>query len=157
MNIRIEKTDNKNIEALTFIALERMKLFLELNPKYREIYEGDFKGILTSIRINDFIEEQIKNDSIIYCAYFDDELIGAIQIRGNYISNFYVAEKYRNNLVGTRLLERLMKDCSDLKVIRVEARVTAISLYERFSFCKADGPSNIAFVPMELERGKYGK
>lgn len=158
MNIKIEKCDNDNEKALIFLSKESLKLYLELNPQYKAIYEGELKDLITATFIEKYISLESSKVSAIYTASVDGEIVGAIQLNNdNYLSSLFVSEEYQRNGIGTRLLERLIKECNNLDVIRADARIKAISLYEKFSFHRVAGKENAAFVPMELERNSYEK
>lgn len=158
MNIRIEKCDNNDELVLTFLAKESLKLYLELNPQFKAFYEGEFKDLAEAAAIKEYLTLELNKVSALYVAFLDDEMVGAIQLNNDgYLSSLFVNEKYQNQGIGTKLLEHLIAECNNFDVIRVDARVTAISLYERFSFHRVIGKENKAFVPMERERGHYGK
>lgn len=158
MNIKIEKVDINNEEVLNFIASEYLKMLLELNENMKRLYNDKSKSYLIHAFIKKYKQEYVKNDSMIYGAYLDDDIVGAAQVdANNYLAGLFVKEEYRNRLIGSRLLERLITDCISFGVIKVDAKIDSISLYERFSFKKVEGVCNKTFIPMELERGHYGK
>lgn len=157
MNIKIEKVDINNTEVLTFLALENLKMFLELRPNIKSIYESGAREILISSFIEEFKKDTLDKVNMIYAAFMDEKIVGAIQINNDgYLSSLFVLEEYRNQKIGSLLLERLIKECNDFDVIRVDANIRAISLYERFNFRKMDTIKD-ASIPMELERSQYGK
>jgi len=158
MNIRIEKVDINNNEALDFIALEYLKMFLELSPNMRKVYSGNNKEKLINDYIENYKQEYVRNDSTIYVAFYDEDIVGALQMNGDSdLSCLFVKEEYRNRLIGSKLLERLISECHNLKVIRVDARVQAVPLFEKFSFRKDESAINRTFIPMELEMRKHGR
>ena len=159
MNLRIEKIHPSNDEACVFIATEYLKMFLELNPGAEEFYNnGKIGERLTKNFINDYITEDIASDTIIYIAFIDDEMVGALQFdRDNHLSCLFVKEEYRNRFIGSQLLERLINDFDGFGIIKVDARIEACSLYERFSFKRIPNCGTKHFVPMELEMKKSGK
>lgn len=158
MNIKIEVTDINNNEAIMFLIDESFKLFLEIYPEHLSLYLHDEKvrNDMEHRYKKTFIENLDKND-IIYTAHLDDEIIGCGLIRDNgYLDSLFVKEEYRNQKIGSKLLEKIINECIDFDIITVDARIEAISLYEKFSFQKT-GVSNGIRVPMKLERSYYGK
>lgn len=156
MDIIIKKVDVNNTEAINFLIGESLKLFIEVSPRARRVMEKDNDGSLKRLFYNEF-RDTLKKDNIIYCAYIDNELVGIINMESNnYLADLYVKKEYRNNKIGSRLLKNLIENCGDFDVIKVDARVEAISLYERFSFQKT-GKLSGRSIPMELERKNYGK
>lgn len=156
MNIIIKKVDINNNEAINFMIEESLKLFIEVSPRIRKLMKKDNNDSLKKLFYDEF-RDSLKENNIIYCAYIDSEIVGIINIENNnYLSDLYVKEEYRNMKIGSSLLKKIIEECSNLKVIKVDARIEAISLYERFSF-KKTGEFNGRSVPMELERKNYGK
>ena len=150
MDIRIEKVLPSDDNAVSFIASEYLKMFLEINPELIKYYANNISS--TNTFIADYIDKNIASDTIIYIAYLNEELIGALQFdRDNHLSGLFVKEEFRNNKIGSKLLERLITDCYSNGVITVDARVSTISFYERFSFKKTNGTNNKFFIPMELD------
>lgn len=157
MNLRIERVDIYNEAALSFLTDENEKMIFELNSgclsSYGEEYQTYFKKQIRESFLN-----EIDECSIIYSAYLNGEIVGCVFLEGNgYLNSLFVRESYRNQLIGTKLLEKLITDCGYFQIIRVDARITAISLYERFSFHRVEGKSNEAFIPMALERNTHAK
>lgn len=146
-------SETKN-EMHLFLAKESLKLYFELNPKWKEIIEKDpniFKQYLEQI-VDDF-----KGDELVYGAYFNDEIIGCGYINDeNCLDSLFVKEEYRNLGVGSSLLEKLIKTCDETKTITLHANIRAVSLYERYSFHKTGDVVNKCFVPME-RKTNYGK
>lgn len=153
MNIIIKKVDVSNDYVLDFIALEYLKMLLDINQNMRNLY--DVK--LTALFVEKYKEFHINDDTIIYAAFDGDDIIGALQFDNNILSCFFVKEEYRNNMVGSKLLEKLISECNNIGVIRVDARIDYISLFEKFSFKKIDSTRNKVFIPMELEMKNHGK
>lgn len=158
MNIIIKKiSEDEKLEVVPFLVDEYESLILELNPNIKHFYSGSY-GDCTREMDKRYFVEQMRIKPIIYAAYDEDKIVGAGFINSTgYLDSLFVKEDYRNQTIGSKLLKHLIDECSHLQVIRVEARIDAISLYERFSFHKVDGKRNSAFVPMELERGHHGK
>jgi len=160
MNIRIERTDNKNNEVIEFLSEESLKLFLELNPKYKELYndvEHDYREIIRSYYIIEH-KKTFSDDGNIYVAYNNDNIVGAGYIeKNNYLNSLFVKEEFRNMGIGTKILERLISECSKYGIISVDARIDAISLYKRIGFHQVEGKSNKAYIPMELGEMTNGK
>lgn len=157
MNLRIEKVDVHDTETLSFLVEENEKMIFELNSKYLLTYGTEYQSYFKRQLRESFLKE-INEGSIIYSAYLNDEIVGCIFLEENgYLNSLFVRESYRNQLIGSKLLEKLIADCNNFQIIRVDARITAISLYERFSFHRIDGKSNEAFIPMALERKTHEK
>lgn len=156
MNVIIKKIDINNKEAIDFMIKESLKLFIETSSHVRKLVEKDNSSFLEKIFYDEFMNT-LKEDSIIYCAYIDNKPVGIIQLENNnYLSDLYVKEEYRNNKIGSSLLSKLIEECNNLDVINVDAKVEAISLYEKFSF-QQTGKLNSRSIPMQFERSRYGK
>ena len=157
LNIKIEKVGINNEEVLDFLAFENLKMFMELRPEMKKTFDGGFENQLVKMFINNY-KNKIQNDTTIYGAFYNDEIVGVAEFSSNnYLMGFYVKEEYRNQLIGTKLLERLIGEYNNSDVIRVDVRTEAISLFERFSFKRDESAINRIFVPMELRKGCYGK
>lgn len=158
MNVVVKKiSDFDKLEVITFLALEYENLVLELDPKLITSYSNEKKSMMLKLD-EERLLSQMDNDSIIYAAYYDNELIGAGFLNSNgYLDSLYVKKEFRGKTVGTQLLRCLINDTKDLGLIRVNANVNAIHFYERFSFHKTDEHQCYSFVPMELERRQNGK
>ena len=155
MNIRIEKIDNKNSEAIDFLVEENLKLFLELNPKFKELYNDKNHSYKETIRSNYIpaYKKNIKDNGKIYVAYKENDIIGIGYIeKDNYLSFLFIKEEFRNMGIGTMILERLISECSKFGDIKTDAKTDSISLFERLSFYQVEGESNEAYIPMELRR-----
>lgn len=158
MNIVIKKiSEDEKLEVVPFLVEQYENMFFELNPSLELFYIGE-AGDYTKEMDKKHLLHQMDEKSIIYAAYDQDKIIGAGFINSiGYLDSLYVREEYRNQLIGSKLLKHLIDDCSNLQVIKVEARIDAINLYEKFSFHRVSGLENSAFVPMELERSHYEK
>ena len=132
-------------------------MLLELNPQLHDLLYGSIKECYDQ-DMKESVYKKIKKAVAIYSAIIDNEIIGAgfIDEKG-YLNPLFVKEEYQNQGIGTNLLKNLISECKQLNVIKVDARITALSLYERFSFHRSEGKANAAFIPMELERNNYGK
>ncbi len=153
MNIIIKKVDVSNDDVLDFIALEYLKMLLDINQNMRDLY--DIKSI--ALFVEKYKEFHIKDDTIIYAAFDGDDIIGALQFDSNNLSCLFVKEDYHNNKVGSVLLEKLISECNNIGVIKVDARIDYISLFEKYSFKRVSGNRNKVFIPMELEMKQHGK
>lgn len=150
---RVNKEDN---EVIDFLIKECLKLYLQLYPESLSLWNGPYYDRLLQNSRKEFITAMTENP-IIYAAYDEDIIIGCGFIDDTgYLHSLFVKEEYRNRQIGTKVLERLIEDCSDFDIIRVDARVDAVSLYEKFSFQKT-GFQNQHSIPMQLERSHYGK
>lgn len=156
MNYKIEKTGINNDEVVKFLLKESLSLYLEINPEQIPIYlcDQEIRKNIDSRWQKVFMGGLEKTD-IIYTASLDDEIIGCILIKENgYLDSLFVKEEYRNMKIGTTLLTKVIDECLNLNVIRVDARLEAISLYQKFSF-KEVGSSNGRSIPMQFERSHY--
>ena len=155
MNLRIERVLPSDDIACTFIASEYLKMLIELNPINMSVYNEER---LAKMFIDDYIEKYIDSGSLIYAAYINEEIVGALKLDdGEHLSCLFVKQEYRRQLIGSKLLERLISECKNTKIITVDARIDCISLYERFSFKRTSFDVNRTFIPMELEMKKHGK
>lgn len=160
MNIRVEKTNNKNNDVITFLSEESLKLFLELNPKFKELYNDVTHNYKEIIRNHYIIEHKktIQEDGNIYVAYNENNIVGVGYIENdNYLKSLFVKEEFRNMGIGTKILEKLISECSKNGIISVNARIGAISLYERLGFTRTESDENNVYVPMELGEKTNGK
>lgn len=156
MDILIKKVNPNDEEMIEFLTEENFNLFIETKGKFGSMYYETLKDYYKDLS-NELIVKFLNNSSIVYGAYIEDKLIGCGFIEDNgYLNSLFVDSKYRNMGIGTKLLEKLIQECSDFSIIKVNASIKAISLYKRFSFQEV-GVSNGRNVPMELERGNYGK
>ena len=73
MNIKIEKTDTTNIEAINFLAFENLKLYLKVNnnPNVKRLYESR-KDIFAETFISKY--KETLNSGTIYVAYIEDKI-----------------------------------------------------------------------------------
>lgn len=157
MNLRIVKVDVHDTETLNFLIEENEKMLFELNSRYLLTCGKEYQSYFKRLLRESFLKE-IDERSIIYSAYLNDEIVGSVFLEENgYLNSLFVKESNRNQLIGSKLLEKLITDCNHFQIIRVDARITAISLYERFSFHRIEGKSNEAFIPMALERNIHAK
>jgi len=158
MNYIIEKTDIADDRVINFLLEESFDLYLEICPEQIPIFVCDkkFRESIESRWKKVFMGGLNETDTI-YAAYLNDEIIGCILIKENgYLDSLFVKEEYRNMKIGTTLLSKVINECIDLNIIKVDARLEAISLYQRFSF-KEIGTSNGRSIPMQFERSYYGK
>lgn len=150
-NLVIEKVnDIKKEEVINFLAEESFKLFWKLNKEKLGIDNID---LYKPYYIIEFIEDYSKNPSNIYAAFSDNKVVGAGYMDdSNYLDTLFVDSDYRNNGIGSSILERLINDITTNEVIRVDANIYAINFYKKFNFKLVDGVSNSYFKPMVLER-----
>ncbi len=103
-----------------------------------------------------FREEAENNLAKYFVAEEDGNIIGycgiwCVQDEGQ-ITNIAVLPEYRRLGVASRLLERLIDECSELLQMVLEVResnVGAISLYEKYGFKKAGMRKNFYHSPTE--------
>lgn len=156
MDILIRKVNPKDEEMVEFLTEENFNLFVELKAKTGLMYNQETMDYMKDYT-NEIIIKAIDKDALIYAAYLENKIIGCGFINGKgYLYSLFVKEEYRNRGIGSKLLGKLIEKCNHFDIIKVDARIDAVSLYERFSFQKK-GVANGRSVPMELERSHYGK
>ena len=71
-----------------------------------------------------------------YLCMLEDEIVGFYIYEDDYIDCFYVHHKYQGLKVGRFMLEQILKnaDNSNIKILRVDASITAKPFFERFGF-----------------------
>lgn len=155
-NLIIEKATEENLDnILLFLANQYFDLFWQLN---KNVLYAEFYDIYRNTIVESYMEEYHKKKGNVYFASIDNTIVGAGYIdSNNYLDSLFVLEEYHNYGIGSKLLERIIREVSAAKVIRVDANIKAVSLYKKFHFIEADGPRNAAFIPMELERNHYGQ
>lgn len=149
MNYKIIKMNRESKEKITdFIGNECLKMYLEDNSNYEQVFKDKNDLELTYKNFN-ILRNGISNNSTVYAAFLEDEVIGAGIIEENgYLEYLFVKEEYRNLGIGTNLLKKMIEVYGENKVINVDARIESINLYKRFSFKRTDNAKHI-FVPME--------
>lgn len=156
MNYKIEKTDINNSDAVKFLLKESFDLYFEIFSEQTSIYlyNENMRESINS-RWEKVFMDGLDETDILYTAYYNDEIIGCVLIKENgYLDSLFVKEEYRNMKIGTTLLNKVITECINLNIIKVDARLESISLYEKFSFKKV-GTSNGRTIPMEFERSYY--
>lgn len=158
-NLKIKKLEDNNeiVAAVKFLALESFIY-------YQENHLANFYN-LDSSRQQEiksmFLEKQLENFALlngtIYAAYNDNKLIGAAYRCDSYLAYLFVSSKYRNQKVGSKLIEHLLKDCISYQVINLDASIKAVPLYQRYGFKIVGNNINKNSIKMELERSNYGK
>ena len=105
-----------------------------------------------------FLEMITKEDAAYYVAESDGEIVGGCGVlmaagEGN-ITNVAVAEKMRNQGIGTKMVRYLMEKGtqSGLSAYKLEVRVSnaaAIHVYEKLGFCSEGIRPNFYEKPVE--------
>lgn len=148
---RISIINNQELtEAFTFIADERLDYYLKTYMDTTTILEKDYikKELFLEIRRDYFLHK----NSAIYTAKVEGVLVGAALRCNSYLDYLFVKKEYRNQKIGSMLLERLLKECSDYKIIYLNTNIEAVSLYERYGFQKQVHHQNKNEISMVLER-----
>ena len=105
-------------------------------------------SIEEKIIVKDYFKNNIKNeDNILLCHEEDKTINGYIYLklvdannkRGYLIDGLYVDEEYRNNGIGTRLIESSLNIIKDTNIEFIDINVlahnnNAINLYKKFGF-----------------------
>lgn len=98
----------------------------------------------------------LKEEVIFYVTKIEEEIVGCGYTKNDYFDSLFVKDKFQNQGIGTELLKRMIEDCEN-HIIRLDARIDAISLYQGFGFTiKKKNDSGFTYQ-MELDRRKYGK
>ena len=153
---RISIINNQELtEAFTFIADESLDYYLKTYMDTTTILADDYikKEFFLEIRRDYFLHK----NSAIYTAKVEGVLVGAALRCNSYLDSLFVKKEYRNQKVGSTLLEKVLNDCKEYQVIRLNANIKAISLYQRYGFCQNGQIEKNLIVPMVLERKKYGQ
>lgn len=159
-NLVIEKlasVDEKILTVINFLSEENFGLFIQTNLKEFDNLEQEKKDKFKELALRQAIGYYLSCDSEIYVAYLNDEIIGAALRNEDYLDSLFVKKEYRNQKVGSTLLEKVLNDCKEYQVIRLNANIKAISLYQRYGFCQNGQIEKNLIVPMVLERKKYGQ
>ena len=154
-NLVIEKlatVDEKILTVINFLSEESFNLFIQNNLKEFDNLEQDKKDKFKELALRQAIVYYLSCDGEIYVAYLNDEIIGAALRNEDYLDSLFVKKEYRNQKVGSTLLEKVLNDCKEYQVIRLNANIKAISLYQRYGFCQNGQIEKNLIVPMVLER-----
>lgn len=154
-NLVIEKlatVDEKILTVINFLSEENFDLFIQTNLKGFDNLEQEKKDKFKELSLRQAIGYYLSCDGEIYVAYLNDEIIGAALRNEDYLDSLFVKKEYRNQKVGSTLLEKVLNDCKEYQVIRLNANIKAISLYQRYGFCQNGQIEKNLIVPMVLER-----
>lgn len=154
-NLVIEKlatVDEKILTVIYFLSEENFDLFIQTNLKEFDNLEQEKKDKFKELALRQAIGYYLSCDGEIYVAYLNDEIIGAALRNEDYLDSLFVKKEYRNQKVGSTLLEKVLNDCKEYQVIRLNANIKAISLYQRYGFCQNGQIEKNLIVPMVLER-----
>ena len=149
-NFCYKRDNNENIIYNTF-----SKAIILLDDEEYSQYEGQEiqnenikKELFLEIRRDYFLHK----NSAIYTAKVEGVLVGAALRCNSYLDSLFVKKEYRNQKIGSTLLEKVLNDCKEYQVIRLNANIKAISLYQRYGFCQNGQIEKNLIVPMVLER-----
>lgn len=159
-NLVIEKlapADERILTVINFLSEENFDLFIQTNLKEFDNLEQEKKDKFKGLTLRQAIGYYLSCDGEIYVAYLNDEIIGAALRNEDYLDSLFVKKEYRNQKVGSTLLEKVLNDCKEYQVIRLNANIKAVSLYQRYGFCQNGQIEKNLIVPMVLERKKYGQ
>lgn len=154
-NLVIEKlatVDEKILTVINFLSEENFDLFIQNNLKEFDNLEQEKKDKFKELALRQVIGYYLSCDGEIYVAYLNDEIIGAALRNEDYLDSLFVKKEYRNQKIGSTLLEKVLNDCKEYQVIRLNANIKAISLYQRYGFCQNGQIEKNLIVPMVLER-----
>ncbi len=159
-NLVIEKlapADERILTVINFLSEENFDLFIQTNLKEFDNLEQEKKDKFKELTLRQAIGYYLSCDGEIYVAYLNDEIIGAALRNEDYLDSLFVKKEYRNQKVGSTLLEKVLNDCKEYQIIRLNANIKAVSLYQRYGFCQNGQIEKNLIVPMVLERKKYGQ
>ena len=159
-NLVIEKlapADERILTVINFLSEENFDLFIQTNLKEFDNLEQEKKDKFKELTLRQAIGYYLSCDGEIYVAYLNDEIIGAALRNEDYLDSLFVKKEYRNQKVGSTLLEKVLNDCKEYQVIRLNANIKAVSLYQRYGFCQNGQIEKNLIVPMVLERKNYGQ
>ena len=154
-NLVIEKlapVDERILTVINFLSEENFDLFIQTNLKEFDNLEQEKKDKFKELTLRQAIGYYLSCNGEIYVAYLNDEIIGAALRNEDYLDSLFVKKEYRNQKVGSTLLEKVLNDCKEYQVIRLNANIKAISLYQRYGFCQNGQIEKNLIVPMVLER-----
>ena len=154
-NLVIEKlapVDERILTVINFLSEENFDLFIQTNLKEFDNLEQEKKDKFKELTLRQAIGYYLSCDGEIYVAYLNDEIIGAALRNEDYLDSLFVKKEYRNQKVGSTLLEKVLNDCKEYQVIRLNANIKAVSLYQRYGFCQNGQIEKNLIVPMVLER-----
>jgi len=79
-----------------------------------------------------------------YLALIDDTLVGFSEFYDDYIDCFYVHDEYQGKGIGKALIYHILEIASkiDIKILRIDASITAKSFFESFGFVEVSKNSN---------------
>lgn len=159
-NLVIEKlapADERILTVINFLSEENFDLFIQTNLKEFDNLEQEKKDKFKELTLRQAIGYYLSCDGEIYVAYLNDEIIGAALRNEDYLDSLFVKKEYRNQKVGSTLLEKVLNDCKEYQIIRLNANIKAVPLYQRYGFCQNGQIEKNLIVPMVLERKKYGQ
>ena len=148
---RISIINNQELtEAFTFIADESLDCYLKTYMDTTTILADDYikKELFLEIRRDYFLHK----NSALYTAKVEGVLVGAALRCNSYLDSLFVKKEYRNQKIGSTLLEKVLNDCKEYQVIRLNTNIKAISLCQRYGFCQNGQIEKNLIVPMVLER-----
>ena len=152
-NLVIEKlapADERILTVINFLSEENFDLFIQTNLKEFDNLEQEKKDKFKELTLRQAIGYYLSCDGEIYVAYLNDEIIGAALRNEDYLDSLFVKKEYRNQKVGSTLLEKVLNDCKEYQVIRLNANIKAVSLYQRYGFCQNGQIEKNLIVPMVL-------
>ncbi len=97
------------------------------NPCYKTFY-NDFESYI--------IDEFIYANGIFTGAYYDNQLVGVIGKKTNYIMFLYVKEEYQHQGIGTSLLNKVIESSKQEKLTEIwlDSSIESYSLYRKIGF-----------------------
>ena len=95
-----------------------------------------------------------KEKGTFYVAKMGKEVVGVGYRQGNYLDSLFVKEKFQNQGIGTQIFREMLEDCKQYDKVSLNARMDAISLYQKFHFEMKEENENGYTYKMELDRRK---
>lgn len=145
-NIRIRQATKKDISTIDRIIAEWLNWRAPREESIKRAVEN--KELLVADRKSEVI-------GFIHCAMHEDIIDGGLN---SFITCFYIGPEFRNEGIGSELLDRAIKDALDKGALGIEtstASPIARRLFERHHFKQFKGNWTMGEVLLELDMEKY--
>lgn len=102
-------------------------------------------------------KEMIINDNINFYGYFiNDNLVGIIGIKENYINYLYVLKEYQHQYIGTNLLNFIINTYNNYDIITLDSNFESVDMYLKYGFEIDKNKTSKHSIPMKYKRRTYG-
>lgn len=103
-------------------------------------------------------QEMIINDNITFYGYFiNDNPVGIIGIKENYINYLYILEGYQHQHIGTNLLNFIINTYNNYDIITLDSNFESVDMYLKYGFEIDENKTNKYSIPMKYKRRTYGR